>query len=110
LSLWLGAVFVVGLAAYPYLAGIGVQSEKQGDTAMTAEALQTELRIEGMTCESCVSHVVNALTKTPGVVKASVSFDESAASVTYDPQLVSPQALADVVTAIDGYDAVAMSP
>ncbi len=107
--LWLGALAVLLFAGYPYIAGATAQTEKAGDTALTTGAKQASLQIEGMTCESCVTRIVTALTETPGVVKASVEFDEESASITYDPNQVSPEALAKAVSALEGYTASVMA-
>jgi copper chaperone CopZ len=107
LALWFGAALVALLAAYPYLAGLGAQTEQTGDTSLSATSRRTVLQIEGMTCEGCVTKIVSALGKTPGVVKASVEFEEGLAFVTYDPAMVSPESLAKIVSRIDGYSAEA---
>lgn len=41
----------------------------------------TELRVEGMTCASCVAHVESALAKVPGVSRATVNLATERASV-----------------------------
>ncbi|MGI8405252.1 MAG: heavy metal translocating P-type ATPase [Thermomicrobiales bacterium] len=43
------------------------------------------LPITGMTCASCVRRVEKALTKTPGIVSASVNLATERATVVYDP-------------------------
>ena len=40
-----------------------------------------EIKVDGMTCTSCATHVKEALEKVPGVNKASVSYTESKAKV-----------------------------
>ena len=42
---------------------------------------RTELNIEGMTCDHCVSAVKGALERTPGVENASVDLDAGHATV-----------------------------
>ncbi len=107
--LWLATLAVLFFASYPHIAGAFAQTEKSGDTALTAASKQVSLNVEGMTCESCVTHIVTALTDTPGVVKASIAFSDGLASVTYDPTQVEPEALAQVVSALDGYTATVVS-
>lgn len=42
---------------------------------------RTQLNIEGMTCDHCVTAVKGALERTPGVEKASVDLDAGHATV-----------------------------
>ena len=42
------------------------------------------LRVEGMTCVACVSHVENALNEAPGVLEARVNLSTERASVEFD--------------------------
>ena len=62
------------------------------------------LAIEGMMCKHCVAHVGEALKTCKGVKKYSVSLEDSSASVTYAPSIVSAEAVAQAVTAA-GYPA-----
>lgn len=62
-----------------------------------------DLRITGMTCESCAAHVQAALEKVSGVHAADASYAEGTAKVTANPDL-SPMALTAAVAAL-GYRA-----
>ncbi len=62
------------------------------------------LRIEGMTCGSCVSHVENALSKVPGVAAAQVNLTTEIATVTPVESGVTKQQLIEAVRRV-GYDA-----
>jgi Cu+-exporting ATPase len=64
---------------------------------MAATTETTDLPIEGMTCTSCAQTVEKALTSTEGVVAASVSYPTETAHVEFLPQMLDPQALAEVV-------------
>ena len=59
--------------------------KERGYTPVTAQA---GLRVEGMTCASCVGRVERALAKTDGVMEASVNLATEKASVTYLPDSV----------------------
>lgn len=61
------------------------------------------LSIQGMTCESCATHIKAALEKVPGVRAAEVSYPKGRAAVTENGE-VKPQALLKVVAAL-GYRA-----
>ncbi len=65
------------------------------------------LRIDGMTCASCVARVERALRRVPGVVDASVNLATAQARVT---RLAGAAATADLVQAVEraGYHAVAL--
>ncbi|MDB5803735.1 MAG: heavy metal translocating P-type ATPase [Betaproteobacteria bacterium] len=59
-------------------------------------AREHRLRIEGMTCASCVAHVEKALRKVPGVAQASVNLATETAAVSAAPE-VTDAALAQAV-------------
>ena len=52
-----------------------------------------ELKVEGMTCQGCVSSVTRTLSGVPGVQKVEVSLADSRATVTYDPAKAGPAEL-----------------
>ena len=57
----------------------------------------TELRVEGMSCASCVGRIEKALLAVPGVRDASVNLASSRASVRFATGSVSPEALVEAV-------------
>ena len=63
----------------------------------------TTLKITGMTCDSCATHVQEALEKVPGVQSAVVSYAKSAAQLVLDPG-TAPDALTAAVADL-GYKA-----
>ena len=63
----------------------------------TTEKKQLRLRIDGMTCASCVVHVEEALKEVPGVSLAQVNLATETASVEYVPQEVAAQDLMKAV-------------
>lgn len=64
------------------------------DAEVTAEAT---LRIEGMSCGKCASHLASTLEEVEGIVEADVSFDDDEATVRYDADQVEPDSLVDTV-------------
>jgi len=69
-------------------------------TGVSAEAGSVKtipLTVKGMTCRMCEYPVKSALKKLPGVVDAKVSAKDGTATVTYDPEKVTPQQMADAV-------------
>ncbi len=76
--------------------------EKPGDEKV--EDAELDLTISGMTCASCVRRVERALSKVDGVSDAAVNLATEHASVHYDPEQVSLDALLSAVTSA-GYGA-----
>ena len=65
--------------------------------------------VGGMTCDGCASGLERALSRVPGVQRASVSFQVGTATVDYDPSRTTPGALTAAV--IDaGFDVLPSAP
>ncbi|MBI2058163.1 MAG: heavy-metal-associated domain-containing protein [Nitrospirae bacterium] len=62
------------------------------------------LEVAGMTCDSCVKHVQDALKKVDGVKTSNVDIKGKSASVVFLDDKTSPEKLADAVTKA-GYEA-----
>ncbi|XP_069323794.1 copper-transporting ATPase 2 isoform X2 [Eulemur rufifrons] len=62
----------------------------------TQEAV-VKLRVEGMTCQSCVSSIEGKIRKLQGVVRVKVSLSHQEAIITYQPYLIQPEDLRDHV-------------
>ena len=58
---------------------------------------ETTLAVDGMSCAACASRVERALNAVPGVASATVNFALARADVTFDPDHVATDALADAV-------------
>lgn len=69
--------------------------------------MNTQLKIDGMTCGHCVAGVTKALQQVPGVQLASVSLADGSASVTHD-ETASAEALVSAVQE-EGYEAQLLS-
>ncbi|MGC8716609.1 MAG: heavy metal translocating P-type ATPase [bacterium] len=61
--------------------------------------------IEGMSCAGCAHTIEKALNNTRGVYRASINFTVEKAYVSYDPTLINPNRLREIVNAL-GYRAV----
>ena len=72
------------------------------DAGFEVSALTTSFPVEGITCAACVTRIEKALSRTAGVVHASVNFATRMATVTYLAGVVAPQDLQQVVRDI-GY-------
>ncbi|MEP7352518.1 MAG: heavy metal translocating P-type ATPase [Acidobacteriota bacterium] len=62
------------------------------------------IRVDGMTCAACQSHVRQALEQTPGVAKAAVNLMANEATIIFDPAAVEIRALVEAIRD-SGYDA-----
>ena len=70
-------------------------------------AVQTvNMAIRGMTCGNCARGVERKLSATPGVTKATVDLQAASATVQYDAEKVTPEALAAAVRQL-GYEVAA---
>ncbi len=74
------------------------------DTGYTPVSAELELAVEGMTCASCVGRVERALTRSPGVLEATVNLATERAKLRYLPAMTDADTLAAVVTEA-GYSA-----
>jgi len=62
-----------------------------------------------MSCASCAMSVESILNTCPGVVEAQVQYANTAAEITFFPEVISPEALKHAVQSI-GYDLIIESP
>ena len=61
-----------------------------------------ETPVSGMTCRPCEDTILEALLATPGVLRAEVSYWKATVRITYDPALITADALSGLLTGI-GY-------
>jgi P-type Cu+ transporter len=64
---------------------------------MSDDTQTVDLPITGMTCASCVARNERALRRVQGVSQASVNFATERATITFDPDVVSPEDLVHTV-------------
>lgn len=67
---------------------------------------QTVLKVSGMSCHSCVSHINEALTALGGVRRVEVRMSEGSVIVEHNPETIATETLVQVLEE-DGYDAIA---
>uniref|UniRef100_A0A2K6SDB7 Copper-transporting ATPase 2 n=1 Tax=Saimiri boliviensis boliviensis TaxID=39432 RepID=A0A2K6SDB7_SAIBB len=65
--------------------------------SLPAQEAVVKLRVEGMTCQSCVSSIEGKVRKLQGVVRVKVSLSNQEAVITYQPYLIQPKDLRDHV-------------
>lgn len=89
-----GRVRVVAAADLPLHRVI----EKIEALGFTVRREELRLAVEGMHCAGCAARLEQRLQETPGVVAAAVNFATGSATVTYLPEVTSPDALVGVIT------------
>ncbi|XP_037071047.1 copper-transporting ATPase 2-like [Pollicipes pollicipes] len=62
------------------------------------------ISIKGMTCQSCVRNIETTVGDNAGIHSIVVSLPDESATVTFDPQLTSPQGICDMIDDM-GFDA-----
>jgi P-type Cu+ transporter len=63
----------------------------------TNGSAETRIRIEGMTCQSCVKNIEGTISGKAGVDEIRVSLEGKEAKIKYDKFLTNPQQLADAI-------------
>jgi P-type Cu+ transporter len=63
----------------------------------TNSLAETRIRIEGMTCQSCVKNIEGTISGKTGVDEIRVSLERKEATIKYDKFLTDPQQLADAI-------------
>lgn len=99
----LGLAFSVAGALSPQsLAGTNVKSAEQElpeiATELTGSGVTSTFSISGMTCGGCVYRIKQALGTVAGVLSADISLSQRTGVVEYDPNKITPQEIADVIT------------
>lgn len=78
-------------------------------SAIAGEPKRVVLDVPSMNCSLCPLTVRTALERVPGVITARATYEPKRAEVTYDPDKVSPEALARAVGDA-GYPATVLKP
>ena len=101
IGLWLGLVGVVAFALAPYYTGIiarnVVTQNTQPAANVSAIVEQAKFKITGMTCSGCAVSIQTELEKTEGMRRAEVSYELGEAIVDYDPKVIAPEKIRDVI-------------
>jgi copper chaperone CopZ len=103
--LWIVTVLVIGFATLPFWsapvlrATSGSNALERTEGAAASAGTSVTIAVQGMTCDACAVSVQRALTKTPGVKSADVTYESGEAVVIYDPSVTGVGAIRD---AIDG--------
>ena len=108
IMLWIATVGVLAFAFFPNYVGALLSGASAQVNSASPEPIT--LTIDGMTCDGCAVTVEQALLRVPGVLSATVSYEESRAVVTLDP--VAPTSTDNLIAAVGwtGYAASLPAP
>lgn len=105
--LWLATLGAIAFAGFPYyVADLPAAEGTAAGATSIAEAQNISLPIEGMTCEGCATTLQLALQKTPGVLGATVNFENARADLVLDPDATPTQDILSQVIQNSGYKLV----
>ena len=84
----------------------GIEQESPAKQAVKQENTETvKLKISGLTCAGCASHVHKVLKETQGVVDNSVEYPGDIAVVQYNPDQTSPELIIKAIEKNTSYTA-----
>lgn len=84
---------------------VGCSEQEAGQQELTTgNTRQMTIPVEGMSCNSCVANVKSTLNPMEGVEKVAVSLVERNATITYDPEKVTPEQIQKAINNL-GYKA-----
>jgi len=94
---------------FSFFIAIAAITSPISSTVQAAEVRTVTLDVPGMTCGSCPITVKYSLKKVPGVIQASADYASKTATVTFDPDKTSVEALT-AATANAGYPSNLQKP
>jgi copper chaperone CopZ len=74
------------------------------------EAVQAELRIEGMHCNSCVSNICDSILDLPGAIDIQLTFLDKLATIIYDPTILHLDDIIDEIEKLSFQVAISSAP
>ncbi len=99
-------MFVFLLAGH----GIAQSVDSQKAVKTVKKSVMVKLKVSGLTCAGCASHVYNVLKETKGVLENSVEYPGDIAVVDYDPKLTQPEKLIAAIEEKTTYKAELLKP
>ncbi len=119
ISLWIATVVIVAFALAPYYTGYiaaAITAPRLSTTEsapVVAPAPPDEsiakktivLKVRGMTCEGCETHIEIPLRKLQGVISADADYKEHNVTVVYDPAQVTVEKIKEAIIAT-GYELI----
>ena len=84
-------ILKIGVAVF-LLFSYSIQGQAQTSEDQSHEKVKSvELKVTGMTCAGCASHVNKVLSETPGVMDNEVKYPGDIAVIKYDPIKIQPE-------------------
>ena len=91
--------------AFPYYASALYQGSHPAMLTRKAQNIdmkRVQLTVKGMSCADCTKHIDGVLSKVPGVVAVSTSFEKTLTTINYKHKKVSAESLKNSINKI-GY-------
>lgn len=99
-------VFAFVMMAFPYYSKVFYPDSQKQVTSVDASKLITlDLKVQGMTCESCNLHVQHAAQEINGVYESKADFKTGQAKVTFDPSKTSKESIVESINST-GYKVI----
>lgn len=100
-------VFAALMISFPHYAHIFYPKSPVANVIIVEKnnIQQVELKISGMTCQSCSDHVNHALDGVPGVLEHITSYEQGTSLVKFDASKAAPEKLVEAVNAT-GYKVI----
>jgi copper chaperone CopZ len=99
-------VFAILMMAFPHYSSVFYPDNKKEAAFVDATKLITpDLKVEGMTCESCNPHVAHAAQELDGVAEAKADFTTGNTEVKFDPSKTSEDKIVHSINAT-GYKVI----
>lgn len=94
-------VFAALMISFPHYAHIFYPESPVANVVIVEknDIQQVELKISGMTCQSCSDHVNHALDGVPGVLEHNTSYEQGTSVVKFDASKASQEKLVEAVNA-----------
>jgi copper chaperone CopZ len=93
------------------LAGYGMAQSANSSTPESTQKSETiKLKVTGLTCAGCASHLYKVLKETKGVVDNSVEYPGDIAVIDYDPKKTQPVQLIAAIEEKTSYKAELLKP
>lgn len=99
-------VFAFVMMAFPYYSKVFYpDSQKQVTNVDASKLITLDLKVQGMTCESCNLHVEHTVQEINGVYKSKADFKTGQATVTFDPSKTSEESIVESINST-GYKVI----
>ncbi|MGC8492776.1 MAG: mercuric transporter MerT family protein [Syntrophobacteraceae bacterium] len=83
--LWVVTVFVLAFAFFPNYAGFFLRGNEAAPAQAGANRIEWTMKIDGMACQACATHIASELRKIPGVSEANIDYGKGLAVVFASP-------------------------